>query len=259
MKFIEFLAVIKRHKMLVFDGVLVALCLAIFSTYRLDGTTFVSKAAPVYETTAVVAIKAGPEINLPTTVPTTTPAPATAPLAPGAVDVAASTTTTAVTTTTIPPPPDDVIDSRSLYYAALSINTAIVAPGFSERVRDAVEGPSGSISSVAALDTNTIRLTVTASTPGAAADTLAAALTELQALVRAYADAPSVRYTLDSTIISPPSEPSTVKSIKGPLTAVLVFGVSLVLLWMLVRAVDMLRLHRREMKQLQCGQGPTGT
>ena len=71
------------------------------------------------------------------------------------------------------------------------------------------------------------------------------ALRELQTLVRSYADAPSVRYTLDSTVIGPSSEPAAITSIKGPLTAVLVFAVSLVLLWILIRAVDILRLHRR--------------
>jgi hypothetical protein len=243
MKFIEFVAVLKRHKLLVVDGVVVALCLAIGSTYRLDGMTLVSRTPPVYETTAVAAIKTGPEINLPAAAPTTT-----VPGAPLPNVVAGSTTTT------IAAPPDDVIDSRGLYYAALSINTAVVAPGFAERVRAAVKGPPGSISSVTALDTNTIRLVVKASTASAASETLDVALMELQALVRSYADAPSVRYTLDSTVISPPSEPAPVTSIKGPLTAVLVFGVSLVLLWILIRAVDILRLHRRETKQLKRAQ-----
>ena len=249
MKFIEFVAVLKRHKLLVVDGVVVALCLAIFSTYRLEGTTLVSRTPPVYETTAVVAIKAGPEINLPAAMPPTTLA-----VAPPPADAGGATPTTSVTTTTVAGPPDDVIDSRGLYYAALSVNTAVVAPGFTERVRDAVKGPAGSISSVTALDTNTIRLIVTAPSPSAASETMDVALRELQTLVRSYADAPSVRYTLDSTVISPPSEPAAITSIKGPLTAVLVFAVSLVLLWVLIRAVDILRLHRREMRQLKRAQ-----
>jgi hypothetical protein len=246
MKFIEFVAVLKRHKLLVVDGLVVALCLAIFSTYRLEGTRLVPRTPPVYETTAVVAIKAGPEINLPVSVP-----PTTVPVAsPGDVGVP----TTAVTTTTVAGPPDDVIDSRGLYYAALSINTAVVTPGFAERVHAGVKGQTGSISSVTALDTNTIRLIVTAPSPSAASETMDVALRELQTLVRSYADAPSVRYTLDSTVISPPSEPAAITSIKGPLTAVLVLAVSLVLLWVVIRAVDILRLHRREMRQLKRAQ-----
>ena len=245
MKFIEFVAVLKRHKLLVVDGLVVALCLAIFSTYRLEGTTLVHRTPPVYETTAVVAIKAGPEINLPATVPPTTRARGAGPR---------TSRRFRRPTTTVAGPPDDVIDSRGLYYAALSINTAVVAPGFSERVHAGVKGPTGSISSVTALDTNTIRLIVTAPSPSAASETMDVALRELQTLVRSYADAPSVRYTLDSTVISPPSEPAAITSIKGPLTAVLVFAVSLVLLWILIRAVDILRLHRRETRQLKRAQ-----
>jgi hypothetical protein len=244
MKFIEFVAVIKRHKLLIIYGLLVAAFVAAFSAYRLDGSTLVSRSEPVYETTAVVAITPGPEINLPKTVPTTVP---TTPALAGEAAVSATT----ATTTTVAEPPDDVIDSRSLYYAALSLKTAVVAPGFSEQVRAKVDGPAGSITAVTALDTNTIRMIVSASTPTAAADTMDVALTELQALVRSYATSPSVRYTLDSTVVSAPSTPATVPSIKGPLTVVLVFGVALVLVWMVVRAVDILQLHRREARQLK--------
>ena len=236
MDFIEFVAVIKRHRLLVRAGLVAALLIAIFSSYRLDGTGLVSRSQPTYETTTVLAIKPGaaipplPAAVTPESVPVdTSVAPATTPTsAPGASDL------------------DVVIDSRALYYSALSIQTAVVAPGFAERVNDALPTMDGSISAVVPLDTNTIRLVVDGSSPSMATATMQVALEQLQPLVNSYSTSGAFRFTLEAEVISGPSTPTSVSSIKGPLTATVVFGVAIVSLWLALRAYDLLQLHNRD-------------
>ena len=251
MKFIEFTAVIKRHKLLVVDGLLVALLLAVFTAYKLDGTRLVSRTDPVYESTAVVALKPGAELLAPTPATTVAPPPAGTP---GQIDPAAAPTTTAVPTPTVAPTTtvadpatrlDDVIDSRGLYYAALSIRTVVVSPGFSEAVKAKVPSEDASITAVVALDTNTISLIASGSSPTAAGATMAGALAELKTVVASYSQSPASRFALDAVIVSAPSGPTAVSSIKAPLTFVLVFSVAVVAVWVLVRTVDTMQLERR--------------
>jgi len=45
--FVDAIAVLRRHKLLAVYGLLVAFLLATFSAYRLDGTSLVSRSAPV--------------------------------------------------------------------------------------------------------------------------------------------------------------------------------------------------------------------
>jgi hypothetical protein len=242
MDFIEFVAVIRRHRALVGVGAAVAIVAAVLSSYTLDGSRLVSRSRPTYESTAVVAIKPGGAIAAPIdeAVPTT--------LAPAAIPTDSSVTTTSVAppTTTIAPALDDVIDSRKFYYAALSIQSAIVAPGFVQTLREESPTTDGSISAVVPLDTNTIRIVVSATTPTRATDTLNAALAKLRPLVNSYATSGAFRFTLDTEVISSPSTPTAVSSIKGPLTTVIVFGIVIVLLWLSLRAFDLLQRHQRD-------------
>jgi hypothetical protein len=230
MTFVEAWIVLRRHKVLAVYGLLVVLVLGTLSAYRLDGTTLVSRSAPVYETTAVVAVKAGPELR-PAAPPSAVPADPN------------------VVATTVPTPPlaplDDVIDSRGLYYSALSLKTVVVSPGFSEAVARRAPNMDGSVTALVALDTNTISVVVDGSTPAIAAETMDASLAELQVAAASYAVSPASRFGLDGLVVSAPSTPSAVRSIKGPLTLVLVVAVGAVLVWVMICSVDQVQQHRR--------------
>ena len=242
MKFTEFTAILKRHKLLVIDGLLVALLLAVFTAYELDGARLVSRTDPVYESTAVVALKPGAELTTPTPSTTTTTTVAPPAGTPAQVDPAAAPTTT------VADPAgrlDDVIDSRGLYYAALSIRAVVVSPGFSETVTASSPAADGSITAIVALDTNTIKLVASGSSPAAAGQIMSGALAELESVVASYSQNPASRFALDPVIVSGPSAPLAVASIKAPLTFVLVLAIATVAVWLLVRAVDALQQGRR--------------
>jgi hypothetical protein len=252
MSFVDAVALLKRHKLLAIYGLLVACLLATFSAYRLDGTALVSRSAPMYESKSVVAVRPGSEHPTTTTIPPTTlPAPPPAVADPAAADPAAATTTPATTTTVATPPLaplSAVIDSRAMYYTALSLKTIVVSPGFAEAVKARAPMMDGSVTAVVAQDTNTMDVVVDGSTPAVATTTMTAALTELQSVVAAYSATPATRFGLDGVVISAPSAPAATSSIKEPLTFVIVLTVVLVLWWFLIRAVDQLAQARRRSK-----------
>jgi hypothetical protein len=249
MSFVDAVALLKRHKLLAIYGLLVACLLATFSAYRLDGTALVSRSAPMYESKSVVAVRPGSEHPTTTTIPPTTlPAPPPAVADPAAADPAAATTTPATTTAVATPPLaplSAVIDSRAMYYTALSLKTIVVSPGFAEAVKARAPMMDGSVAAVVAQDTNTMDVVVDGSTPTIAATTMSAALAELQSVVATYSATPATRFGLDGVVISAPSVPSATKSIKAPLTFIIVLVVVLVLWWFLIRAVDSLARARR--------------
>ena len=241
MKFIEFTTILRRHKLVLLSGFVVTLLLATFSAYRLEGGHLVPRARDVYESRAVVAVKPGAEVTTTTVAPTTTVPPTTA-------SAPASSVPTAPTATIATPPLaplGNLIDSRSLYYSALSIKTVVASPGFAEAVRSQTPSMDGSVSAAVAQDTNTIDIVVDGSTPAATAATMQAALTELRGVVASYATSPATRFTLDGLVVSAPSAPSKVKSIRGPLTFALVFLVVASLWWLLIRAIDHVQQHDR--------------
>ncbi len=242
MKFIEFTTIVRRHKLMLLYGFVVTLLLATFSAYKLDGGHLVLRANDVYESRAVVAVKPGAEVTTTTAAPTTTvPAP------PTTVAASPASSVPAVPTTTIATPPlaplGNLIDSRSLYYSALSIKTVVASPGFAEAVRAQTPSMDGSVSAAVAQDTNTIDIVVDGSTPAVTAATMQAALTELRSVVASYATSPATRFTLDGLVVSAPSAPSKVKSIRGPLTFALVFVVVASLWWFVIRAIDHVQRH----------------
>jgi hypothetical protein len=244
--FVDAVALVRRHKLLVIYGLLVACLLSTFSAYRLDGTHLVSRSAPAYQSRAVVAVRPGAEQ------PTTTVAPTTMPAPPPTVvqgDAAATATSVPAPTTTAAVPPlaplSAVIDSRAMYYTALSLKTIVVSPGFAEAVKARAPTMDGTVTAVVAQDTNTMDVVVDGSTPTIAATTMSAALTELQSVVAAYSATPATRFGLDGVVISAPSAPKATSSIKEPLTFVIVLALVLVLWWFLLRAVDMLAQARR--------------
>jgi hypothetical protein len=242
--FVDAIAVLRRHKLLAVYGLLVAFLLATFSAYRLEGTSLVSRTAPLYQSKAVVAVRPGAEHPTTTTVPSTTVA---APPTLAEADLAATATPVPTTTVAVPPlaPLSAVIDSRAMYYTALSLKTIVVSPGFAEAVKARAPTMDGTVTAVVAQDTNTMDVVVDGSTPAIATTTMAAALTELQSVVAAYSATPATRFGLDGVVISAPSAPSATKSIKEPLTFVVVAAVEAVLWWFLIRAVDELALARR--------------
>ena len=242
MNFVDAVAVLRRHSVLVVYGVLVACLLATFSAYRLDGTQLVSRSVPVYQSRSVVAVRPGAEQPTTTTVPAPT-VPAVAPVGDPAAQAAASTTTTVA----VPPlaPLAAVIDSRAMYYTALSLKTIVVSPGFAEAVKARAPEMDGSVTAVVAQDTNTMDVTVDGSTPAIAAATMSAALAELQAVVQTYSATPATRFGLDGVVISAPSAPAATASIKSPLTFVVVLAVVATLWWFLIRAIDSLGRARR--------------
>jgi hypothetical protein len=246
--FVEAIAVLRRHKLLAVYGLLVACLLATFSAYRLDGTSLVGRTAPMYQSKAVVAVRPGAEH------PTTTSAPPTTIAAPSLTPAQADTGAAAVpvptTTLAVPPlaPLSAVIDSRAMYYTALSLKTIVVSPGFAEAVKARAPTMDGTVTAVVAQDTNTMDVVVDGSTPAIASTTMAAALTELQSVVAAYSATPATRFGLDGVVISAPSAPSATSSIKEPLTFVIVLAVVAVVWWFLIRAVDELARARRRSK-----------
>jgi hypothetical protein len=243
-------ALLRRHNLLAVYGLLIACLLATFSAYRLDGTTLVSRTAPAYQSRAVVAVRPGAEHPTTTSVPATTvPAPPPS-VAPGDATAAATTTPASTTTLAVPPlaPLSAVIDSRAMYYTALSLKTIVVSPGFAEAVKARAPVMDGSVTAVVAQDTNTMDVVVEGSTPAIAAITMSAALAELQSVVATYSATPATRFALDGVVISAPSTPSATTSIKGPLTFVVVLAVVLVLCWFLIRAVDAVARTRRRSK-----------
>ena len=246
MNFVDAIAVLRRHKLLAVYGLLVACLLATFSAYRLDGTNLVSRSAPLYQSKAVVAVRPGAEHPTTTIPPTTVAAPAPTAAATGDGAVAA----TVPTTVAVPPlaPLSAVIDSRAMYYTALSLKTIVVSPGFAEAVKARTPTMDGSVTAVVAQDTNTMDIVVDGSTPTIASTTMTAALTELQSVVAAYSVTPATRFGLDGVVISAPSVPSATSSIKEPLTFIIVLAVVAVLWWFLIRAVDDLAHARRRAK-----------
>jgi hypothetical protein len=247
--FVDAVAVLRRHKLLAVYGLLVVCLLATFSAYRLDGTQLVSRSSPVYESRAVVAVRPGAEQPTPTTVPTTT-SPALLPSTGVQSDGSATASTVPATTVASPPlaPLSAVIDSRAMYYTALSLKTIVVSPGFAEAVKARAPEMDGSVTAVVAQDTNTMVVVVDGSTPTIATSTMSAALAELQSVVAAYSTTPATRFGLDGVVISAPSVPASTSSIKEPLTFVVVLAVCLVLWWFLIRAVDQLAQARRRSK-----------
>ena len=241
MSFVDAVAVLRRHKLLAVYGLLVACLLATFSAYRLDGTSLVSRTAPLYQSRAVVAVRPGAEQPTTTTVPpTTVPAP---PPTVAQADGSATATPAPTTTVAVPPlaPLSAVIDSRAMYYTALSLKTIVVSPGFAEAVkarapddgrqRDRRRGPGHQHDG-----RRRRRLDARRSPP----TTMSAALAELQSVVAAYSATPATRFGLDGVVISAPSAPAATSSIKEPLTFIVVLAVVLVLWWFLIRAVDAL-------------------
>ena len=185
MNFVDAVALVRRHKLLVVYGLLVACLLATFSAYRLDGTQLVSRGEPSYQSRAVVAVRPGAEQPTTTTVaPTIVPAPQ--PTVQG--DGSAAATAAPTTTMAVPPlaPLSAVIDSRAMYYTALSLKTIVVSPGFAEAVKARAPAMDGTVTAVVAQDTNTMDIVVDGSSPTVAATTMSAALAELQSVVAAY-------------------------------------------------------------------------
>jgi len=247
MTFVDAVALLRRHKLLAVYGLLVAFLLATFSAYRLDGTSLVSRDVPTYQSRAVVAVRPGAEHPTTTIVTPTTVAPQPT-VAAG--DAAAAATAPTTTTIAVPPlaPLSAVIDSRAMYYTALSLKTIVTSPGFAETVKARAPSMDGTVTAVVAQDTNTMVVVVDGSTPAVTAATMSAALSELQSVVAAYSSTPATRFGLDGVVISAPSAPTSSKSIKGPLTFVVVLAVVLVLWWLLMRAVDALARSRRRAK-----------
>ncbi len=250
MTFAEAVAVLRRHKLLVTYGVLVALLLATFATNRLDGAKLVSRDVPVYESRAVVAVRPGVEQTTTTVATATTLAEVPVTVVDGdpAATVAVTTTTTTVNAPPLAPLPA-VIDSRAMYYTALSLKTIVVSPGFAEAVKNRAPTTDGSVTAVVAQDTNTMVVVVDGSTPQIAETTMAAALAELQSVIATYSSTPATRFSLDGVVISAPSAPSATSSIKGPLTAAIVVVVVLALWWLLIRGVDDVRRASRRSKR----------
>ncbi len=243
MSFVDAIAVLRRHKLLLVYGLLLAVLAATFSAYRLDGTDLVSRTAPAYETTAVVAVRPGAEQPT-TTVATTPPAPTTVV----AVDPNASPASTVPPTTVATPPLaplSAVVDTRAMYYTALSLKTVVVSPGFEEAVQARAPEMDGSITAVVAQDTNTMDVVVDGSTPAIATATMTAALAELQTVMATYSATPATRFALDGVVISAPSAPASSTGIKDSLTFVLVLVVAIALWWFLIRAIDAVQLSRR--------------
>ena len=179
MTFVEAVAIVRRHKLLVVYGLLLACLAATFSGYRLEDGRLVAKASPTYQSTAVVAVRPGAEHPTTTTVgpppPTTTPPPTET-----GTDSSVSTPTTTAVPNTVPLAPlSAVIDSRAMYYTALSLKTVVVSPGFAEAVKARAPMMDGTVSAVVAQDTNTMDVVVDGSTPDIAAETMSATLAEL--------------------------------------------------------------------------------
>ncbi len=246
MSFVDVVDVLRRHKLLAIYGLLVACLLATFSAYRLDGTSLVAVTPPTYESTSVVAVRPGAEHVTTTTAPTATTVPPPTSVAAAGTPVATATQTVPATTNAPPLAPlSAVIDSRAMYYTALSLKTIVVSPGFAEAVKVRAPSMDGSVTAVVAQDTNTMDVVAVGSTPAIATETMSAALAELHDVVSAYSATPATRFGLDGVVISAPSTPRATKSIKEPLTFVVVLVAVIVLWWFLIRAVDTLGRNRR--------------
>ena len=253
MTFVEAVAVLRRHKLLVVYGVLVALLLATFSTYRLDGTEVGQPER------AGVRVQGGRRRASGRRAADDDGGHGDDARRHGPGDrrrrrrrrrrSAVTTTTTTVRAPPLAPLPA-VVDSRAMYYTALSLKTIVVSPGFAEAVKDRAPDDG--------------RLGHRRRRPGHQHDgcrrrrldpgrspttTMAAALAELQSVVATYSSTPATRFSLDGVVISAPSAPSATSSIKGPLTFVIVVVVVLALWWFLIRGVDDVRRASRRSKR----------
>lgn len=204
MNFVDFVGVIRRHKLGFFIGLSTVAAMVILAGYRIQGTKLVPRGQSFYETTSVVALQAGPKEGV-----------------------------------EFDPP-----SNQTLFGVALSIHSAVQAPGFTQKAQAIAPNWDGKISAVVPDDTNVVRLTTSGSTPARAIAGMEATLGQMAQTAQTYSATQALPYSLGTNVLDGPSEPTKVRSFKSPITSAISGLIGLVLLWMLISARDQLQQAR---------------